>query len=134
MRTILHLDLDDWLRGARDWRELWEFRDRLRNRAGSAYQAALLQDPEVVAALAAQEDDDSNTVPIEGFGPIEARLANIEDRLIQLIYAVARVDSTAAPTAARPQYPHIHLREHARREDLRDLERQLIPKRGDGDP
>lgn len=66
-------------------------------------------------------------VPIEGFGPIEARLANLEDRLVQLICAVTRTDSAGAPTAARPVYPHKQARENKRRADMRAFELQLIP-------
>jgi hypothetical protein len=70
-------------------------------------------------------------VPIEGFGSVESRLANIEDRLIQLIYAILRVDSSAAPTAARPVYPHQQAREDKRRADMRAFVLQLVPEGGE---
>ncbi|WP_280317301.1 hypothetical protein [Nocardia wallacei] len=69
-------------------------------------------------------------MPIEGFGPIEARLANLEDRIAQLICVTARQDAALAPRASRPDYPHVRLRENARRANLRDLELQLIPGGG----
>lgn len=66
-------------------------------------------------------------VPIEGFGTVEARLASVEDRLIQLIYAFGRVDPAGAPTAARPVYPHVQAREEKRKARMRAFELQLIP-------
>lgn len=88
-----------------------------------------MSDPAVVEALASRKEDDDGpaVVPIEGFGAVESRLANIEDRLVQLIYATLRTDSAGAPGAARPVYPHKEAREQKRRAGMRAFELQLIP-------
>ncbi|MEV4155409.1 hypothetical protein AB0J48_20500 [Nocardia salmonicida] len=127
---ILGLDLDDWLRGERDWVTLWEFAERIRARPGTAYGSAILQDPEVVEALAAEEESDGD-LPIEGFGFLESRLATIEDRVTQLLWVSSKSDPAGAPRAARPVYPHIELREGMRRARMTNLEHQLIPEGGD---
>lgn len=110
---------------------LLEFADRIRARPGTAYSSAVLQDPDVVEALAAEPDDESTDVPIEGFGPLAARLAALEDRLTQAVWLLAKADPAGAPRAARPVYPHIQLREDMRRARMTRLEHQLIPEGGD---
>lgn len=87
--------------------------------AGSRYQSARLRDPDVAAALAEMDEDDE--VPLEGFGPLLGRLASIEDRLTQLLWATAKTDPSAAPAVPRPQYPHLVLREDNRRARMNRL-------------
>lgn len=100
----------------------------MRRRTGSACQAAYLADPDVIEAMASRDDEDGpQVVPMEGFGSIDSRLANMEDRLAQLIYAGARLDPSAAPTVPRPVYPHVQVREEKRRARMRAFELQLIP-------
>lgn len=110
---------------------LFEFADRIRARPGTAYGSAVLQDPDVVEALAAEPDDESADLPIEGFGLIESRLAALEDRVTQAVWLLAKADPAGAPRAARPVYPHIQMREDKRRARMTRLEHQLIPERGD---
>ena len=119
------------MRGAGDWRDLWEYAERIRRRPGSALNAAVLQDPDVVEELAALRDDDYS-LPIEGFSPVLARLASLEDRLTQLLYVAAKAPTGSAPTAPRPTYPHHERREELRRRRMTRLELQLIPG-GDDD-
>ncbi|WP_029932511.1 hypothetical protein [Nocardia otitidiscaviarum] len=125
LQEILGLDLNDWLRGERDWRDLWELIDGLRHRQGSRYRSAKLTDPDIVEMLATAELDENPEIPIEGFGPIDARLANLEDRLTQILYAVSRADSSMAPLTPRPTLPHEQRRQEIRRGRLRALESQL---------
>ncbi|RBO87023.1 hypothetical protein [Nocardia puris] len=102
---------------------------RLEARAGTAYGAARLRDPEVVAALAAAKDD--NPAPsIEGYTALSAALNRIENRLTQIAWIAAKSDPSTAPVAPGPEYPHLVLREQNRRADMRDLELQLIPEGG----
>jgi hypothetical protein len=132
VQTILHLDLDDWLRGERHWMTLWEFAERIRARPGTAYGSAILQDPDVVEALAAELDDDEPAdLPIEGFGLLESRLAAIEDRITQAVWLAAKADPAGAPRAARPVYPHIQMRQDMHRARMTHMEHQLIPEGGD---
>ncbi|MEU3011054.1 hypothetical protein [Nocardia asteroides] len=109
---------------------LWEFAERLRARPGTAYGSAILQDPDVVEALAAAPDDDGD-LPIEGFGLLESRLAALEDRLTQAVWLLAKSDPGGAPRAARPTYPHLQMREDMRRQRMSRLENLLIPEGGD---
>lgn len=110
---------------------LLEFADRIRARPGTAYSSAVLQDPDVVEALAAEPDDESPDLPIEGFGLIESRLAAMEDRLTQAVWLLSKADPAGAPRAARPVYPHLELREVMRRQRMTRLENLLIPEGGD---
>lgn len=94
---------------------------------GTRYGAAKLRDPDVIEALAQMPEPTESDIPLEGFGPIEARLANLEDRLTQLIYAVAHADPAGAPHTPRPRMPHVVRRGELRRESSRAFELQLIP-------
>lgn len=125
-QIILNLDLDDWLRGDRHWATFWEFFDYIRNRAGGAYWSARIQEPDVVAELAAQpESDTASPPPIEGFGAREAAMADVLDRLAQVVYASLRADLAAAPRTPRPDYPHLATRERLRRAPLDEMAMQL---------
>lgn len=59
-----------------------------------------------------EEDDE---VPLEGFSLLAGRLASIEDRLTQILWATAKADPSSAPSVPRPEYPHLALREEQRR-------------------
>lgn len=73
------------------------------------------------------DEDAEPEIPLEGFGPVEARLANIEDRLTQILYATGHVDPAGAPTTPRPRMPHIAHRAEIKRANDRAFELQLIP-------
>ncbi|MFI6215631.1 hypothetical protein ACIBCD_26870 [Nocardia brasiliensis] len=93
---------------------------------GSACWSQRIQEPEVVAELAAQKEPDRPTPPpIEGFGALESALAAMTDRLAQIVYATLRLDPNAAPVAPRPDYPHLAAREAIRRAPLIEMELQL---------
>lgn len=109
---------------------LFEFADRIRARPGTAYGSAVLQDPDVVEALAAEPDGDGE-LPLEGYGFLESRLAAMEDRLTQAVWLLSKADPAGAPRAARPVYPHLELREVMRRQRMTRLENLLIPEGGD---
>ena len=94
---------------------------------GTRYGSAKLRSPEVVDALAAVAEDTEPDIPLEGFGPVESRLANIEDRLTQVVYALGHVDPAGAPTTPRPRMPHIERRAEIKRDRDRAFELQLIP-------
>ncbi|WP_228002137.1 hypothetical protein [Nocardia australiensis] len=70
-------------------------------------------------------------IPLEGFDPLISRLANIEDLLTRVMYATAHADVATAPTAARPEPPHIQRRRELKRDKANAMELRLIPG-GDG--
>ncbi|MEV0031437.1 hypothetical protein [Nocardia sp. NPDC050793] len=114
------------MRGERHWATFFEFFDHIRHRVGGAYWSARIQDPEVVAELAAQKEPDSpQPPPIEGFGHLEATLANLVDRVTQVVYASMRADPSVAPLTPRPDYPHVAARGQLRRASLDEMSMQL---------
>lgn len=117
--------MNDWLRGERNWLDLWDLLDGLPQ--GSRYRSAQLHEPAVIERLAQMPDPTNEDFPLEGFDPLMSRLANLEDLLTQLIYATARADATGAPTAARPVLPHIARRREMKRGKRSALEAQLTP-------
>lgn len=88
-----------------------------------------MRDPEVIEALAAMPEGKVE-IPLEGFTPEIARLANIEDLLTQNLYAAAQADLRSAPTAARPELPHVARRRELKQGKARALEMRLIPGGG----
>ncbi|WP_280471009.1 hypothetical protein [Nocardia cyriacigeorgica] len=77
------------------------------------------------------EDEQPIAPPIEGFTSTDARLADVIDRLTQLLYARGGIDPALAPLSQRPNYPHVELREQIRRaQGVGWLEQQLLPGRG----
>lgn len=129
LQCELGLDLNDWLRGDRDWQDLWDLKDQLPQ--GSKYRSAKLRDPDIVQALAQLPDPEQGPPPLEGFTPLVSRLANIEDLLLQLIYVTAHADASAAPSVPRPEIPHIAARaerdRNLKRAKSSRMEMQLIP-------
>lgn len=71
-------------------------------------------------------DPTSADIPLEGFSPLMSRLANLEDLLMRLIYTTAHADASTAPTAPRPEMPHIARRRELKRGRRNSLEQQLI--------
>lgn len=69
-------------------------------------------------------------MPMEGFTPLMAKLTNIEDRLVQVIYATLHQDPSNAPLSPRPVLPHEKKRNEMRRGWLRSAVGRLIPGGG----
>ncbi|RJO74174.1 hypothetical protein D5S18_18650 [Nocardia panacis] len=113
------MDLNDWLRGERDWRDLWDLKDLLP--MGSRYRSAKLRDPDIVDHMAAQPDPDDIDVPIEGFDIYIQHLVGIEDRLTQLLYITGAADPSTAPRSPRPRWPHLKRREELRKQHTSNL-------------
>lgn len=89
----LHLDLDDWFRGERDWRTFWELKDGLP--MGSKYKAALQDNEEHAAALLRLHPElaqpgkaGKGGIPLQGFTPEMALLARGLNHLIALLAAL----------------------------------------------
>lgn len=118
------LDLNDWLRGERNWLDLLDFINDLRQ--GSRYVSARLRDPDTIEALANLPEPEPAEAPMEGFTPLIARMANIEELLWRLLYAVLRADPSTAPKAARPVIPHMKRREEVQRSRLRSVVSKLL--------
>lgn len=97
------MDLNEWLRGERDWRELWEFKDQFRE--GSHYRAAKLRAPELVEAMAIAPDVKAKPPPLEDWTYLRQHLATIQDLLLKLIYVSGHTDPSKAPTTPTPELP-----------------------------
>lgn len=67
------------------------------------------------------------SIPLEGFDPVMARLANIEDYLARILFATAHADPSGAPMAARPEMPHVARRREIKQRKARAIEMRLIP-------
>lgn len=81
-----------------------------------------MQDPDVVEALAnLPESKEVVPPPLEGYGPIVARLDHLIDRVTQLLYMTGHQDVGSAPETPRPQYPHEVKRRQLRKGRLRLL-------------
>lgn len=116
--------------GERDWQDLWDLKDELGQ--GSRYQSAKLQEPDTIDRLASLPDSDAAAVPLEGFDPLIARLANIEDWLARLVFVTAHADPTGAPSALRPEMPHVARRREIKAAKRNAFEMRLIPGGVDG--
>jgi hypothetical protein len=69
--------------------------------------------------------DDDDEVPLEGFGLLAGRLASIEDRLAQLLWATVKADPSTAPSVPRPEYLHLAIREENRRARMNQMTTRL---------
>lgn len=101
------MDLNEWLRGERDWLELVEFLEEFKLQAGSHYRAARLRDPRLVEQMVAAPEKRTPPKPprLEDFSPLRADLADIKDLLWRVVYAAAQADAKHAPTERRPELP-----------------------------
>src|SRR5699024_2108470 len=107
----LGMDLNDWLRGERDWRDLFDLLGQLPD--GAKYPSAVLMDREIAeATLDAEEaDEDADKRPdpvsknpsLDGYTPLMAKLDNMLEVLIALQYTLAKQDPRKAPKAPRPK-------------------------------
>lgn len=79
----MHLDLDEWLIGARSWPVLFELVDRLPQ--GSCYWAAVADDDELAAAYLQEHPKVGASRPaLRGWSSTHDLLAAIADRLESL--------------------------------------------------
>ncbi|WP_280368596.1 hypothetical protein [Nocardia abscessus] len=83
----------------------------------------------MIEALAAMPEGKGG-IPLEGFDPVIARLANIEDHLARLTYLTAHADPSGAPPASRPEMPHVARRRELKQRKARAIEMRLIPGGG----
>lgn len=111
MRYDLHanlgMDLNDWLRGDRDWRDLLDLLELLPD--GAHYPAALLTDRELAELMLADEDEDvrppvpDKHPPLRGYTPLIAKLDDVIDILIALQATTAHSDPRKAGRVPRPR-------------------------------
>jgi hypothetical protein len=103
----MHLDLNEWLRGERDWRDLFDLEPYLRRQQGSAYFAALIEDEDMAEAMVGPDGELDLPEPPEnpphfGWTPKRADDAEIKDLLWKLIYVTARSEKKP-PEVSRPK-------------------------------
>lgn len=119
------MDLNDWLRGERDWRDFWDLKEQLPT--GSHYRAAILKDPMVVEVLARQEDSKGGHPPVEDWDGVQSQLSTANDLLLKILYATAQQNPSEAPETPKPVYPHLQRRREMKAEKRRRLEMVLVP-------
>lgn len=101
------MDLDEWLRGERDWRTLFDLLAQLPD--GGRYVSAVLSDRESAEATLDAEDPDkrpepaSRIPPLSGYTPLMAKLDDVLEVLIAVQYTLAKQDPRKAPKAPRPK-------------------------------
>ena len=98
-----HLDLDEWIRGERDWRNLFDLEFYLRRTVGSAYYAAIAEDEEIAEAFVNADGtvdlpDPPDNPPHFGWTSERSDLADIKDLLVNLVYVTAHSESRPTPT------------------------------------
>lgn len=123
------MDLNDWLRGQRDWLELVEFMGRIeRYGRGSHYRAAKLRDPQLVEHMALRGDQSTAPKPtLEEFDSLRAEFAEIKDILWIIAYTAGRSDPKHAPKAARPEMPWEPRRAELMSDKSRWIRSQMVP-------
>lgn len=105
------LDLNDWLRGERDWRDLFEYLDELP--LGSRYVACLQEDEELAELVPERRE---RPTPAESpswreFDKQSYDMAEIKALLQQILVAACRGDPSAAgiePWVPKPAADQIH--------------------------
>lgn len=121
----MRLDINEWLRRERDWRDLYDLIDQLP--FGSHYQAAKLHDPDLIEEMARKKDSDEVTPPaLEDFDSLRMSFARVEDLLWKILYATARSDQEP-PSAPRPVMPWVKVRDELGSEDIMVLKMGLVP-------
>ena len=100
MHNYCQLDLNDWLRGERDWRDLLELIDQFR--VGSAYLAAIQEDEDLAAELLDGYRPPRRTGEPPGFAGFDAHrydMARLIATVEQLIAVTAHVDASGIEAA-----------------------------------
>lgn len=124
-QRILGLDLNDWLRGERDWSDFWDLKEQLPT--FSKYRVAQLNDPDLIEYLAQQPDPKGSKPSIEEWDSLREMLSNTNDLLLKILYATAHDDPSNAPRVPRPEYPHQARRREIKREKRLALARRIVP-------
>lgn len=101
------MDLNEWLRGERDWRDLVDLLGEMPE--GGRYVSAVLGDREHAEAALDAEDPDARPAPaskhppLAGYTPLFAKLDDLLEVLIALQYTTAHQDPRKAPKIPRPK-------------------------------
>lgn len=107
------MDLGDWLRGERDWRDLFDLLDEMPY--GSRYSAAMLMDREIAEQIVDAEEEAAEAAgdvaperreyrpPLAGYSPLMQKLDDVLDVLITSQATQAHADPRNAGKVPRPQ-------------------------------
>lgn len=112
MRFDLHAhlgaDLNEWLRGSRDWRDLFDLLELLPD--GSNYPSAILSDREIAESLVMDDDNDGSarkstdrSPPLRGYTPLMAKIDDLIDVLMVIQATAAKADPRKAGKVPRPR-------------------------------
>lgn len=124
------MDLNDWLRGERDWRDLFDLLSQLPD--GSRYTAAVLSDKELAGAALDAQDPDAKPAPpqkhpnLAGYTPMIGKLDDVLNVLIALQYTLAKQDPRKAPKAPRPKTAYELLSDERQRERIQNMAHRLF--------
>lgn len=121
----LQLDIDDWLRGERDWVSFFELAHFLPQ--GSAYKSALLEDRELAEKLLDQLAGKRPKPQPPGFreySTVVERLMNIEDLLAAFM---AGFSEGKATPVLRPKSAFQELKKERTSAGLKSALSQLLP-------
>lgn len=104
MRDILGIEASDWLAGKRHWAQFWRFLSRFARISGSAYNEALLLDPELAEQAAEAKLSKLKNPPLFGYSSLHHLLTDIGD----ILYKQAVKDPSKA-SLPRPLTAADHL-------------------------
>lgn len=106
----LGLELGDWLRGERDWRDLFDLADLLPD--GSRYLSAVLSDRDIAEQIVDSEEAEEEIMgrrrptaknpPLTGYTAVLAKFDDVLDVLISLQATTAQADPRKAGRVSRP--------------------------------
>lgn len=130
-QAVLRVDVNDWLRGERDWRQFYRFRQRLPQ--GGAYWAKKFGDRDLAQelwdALPADKRKPTPAGPPDLFGwsSIAEALADIKDQLILVRVASTGSGSDSVKFTKRPVPAFEKLRREYKTGKLGNALSQLLP-------
>lgn len=113
MRFDLHahlgLDLDEWLRGERDWRSLFDLLELIPD--GAHYPSAIFSDREIAERIAEDEELEEGSArkstdrspPLRGYTPLMAKIDDLIDVLMVIQATAAKADPRKAGKVPRPR-------------------------------
>ncbi|MDG3012455.1 hypothetical protein G4X40_20150 [Rhodococcus sp. D2-41] len=108
LHRLLGLDLNEWLRGERDWRDLYELKDQLELEQGSAYLSAVLSDRELAEQAAHLPEPEPGPPRLRGYTTLMSRLDDLLDAVLKLQATTAGADPRKVPDITRPK-PEVDL-------------------------
>lgn len=121
----MHLDINEWLRGERDWAEFFELRDFLPD--GSAFRAALLEDWEVAEAMWQTYGGERPPKPEPSFRGLTTEVLNLMDIKDLVTTVLSAVANQKVPRHPRPKSAYEKKKESVTSNALNGALSALLP-------